>query len=148
MRRMYSENQVKEIVNQGIESGEIELPPDVEQAQSGTIASGSVLGLNSSGKVVKGIVSGGIKLYKHAITINNGSYDQTFNVIALQGQTATSVSDLAQLTILFAPSLSDVVKIDNGGQYYRFVKYQDQGNALVPTTTNIVNFISDQVTEL
>lgn len=40
----------------------------VESATSGTIASGGVLGLNSSGKLVKGSISGGTQLYKHLLT--------------------------------------------------------------------------------
>lgn len=43
--------------------------PNVEEAQSGTIASGGVLGLNSEGKVVKGSISGGTQLYKHFIQL-------------------------------------------------------------------------------
>lgn len=41
MRRMYSENQLKDVVNKGIQSGEIEIP------------------------------SGGTKLYKHTFTVAN-----------------------------------------------------------------------------
>ena len=40
---------------------------DVSKAESGTIA--SALGLDSEGKLVKGTISGGTKLYKHTINV-------------------------------------------------------------------------------
>ena len=49
--------------------------PNVENAQSGTIASGGVLGLNSQGKVVKGSISGGTQLYKHTINCESPNGD-------------------------------------------------------------------------
>ena len=55
MRRMFSKNQVKEI---GVEG--------VKEAPSGTI--NKALGLNSSGELVKGTISGGTQLYRHDIT--------------------------------------------------------------------------------
>ena len=46
-----------------------EIAPNVEDAVSGTIQ--DVLGLNSEGKLVKGTVSGGTKLYLHKISIES-----------------------------------------------------------------------------
>lgn len=54
--------------------------PNVEEAPSGTI--NKVLGLNSSGKLVKGEVSGGTQLYKHSFNIYC-SYQQ--NSVYLEG---------------------------------------------------------------
>ena len=48
---------------------EINEIPNVEEAEEGTID--KVLGLNSSGDVVKGTIAGGTKLYKHEITMQN-----------------------------------------------------------------------------
>lgn len=45
--------------------------PNVEEAQSGTIVSGGVLGLDSNGKVVKGSISGGTKLYMHILSYDS-----------------------------------------------------------------------------
>lgn len=59
------------------EEGKYELedaPVNPEDAQSGTIQ--DALGLDSQGKLVKGAVSGGTKLYRHTfgMTMNNTSY--------------------------------------------------------------------------
>ena len=81
MKRMWSNNGIKRVVKKAIESGEIELPPDVEEAPSGTIASDSVLGLDADGKVVKGAVGGGTKLYKHTITTNLSVHNSVIVVI-------------------------------------------------------------------
>ena len=53
-----------------------ELPPDVENAQSGTIQ--DVLGLDASGKLVKGAVSGGTKLYMHKIRLTKGDVSEIY----------------------------------------------------------------------
>lgn len=52
--------------------------PNVENAQSGTID--KVLGLNSSGKLVKGSISGGTKLYKHEIYADFSDYGGVLDV--------------------------------------------------------------------
>lgn len=50
---------------------------EVESASSGTLA--DVLGLDSGGNLVKGAVSGGVKLYLHTVVIN----DDTINKLTL-----------------------------------------------------------------
>ena len=50
-------------VKEAISEGEIDVGTDVEKAPEGTIV--DVLGLDETGKVVKGVVGGGTKLYKH-----------------------------------------------------------------------------------
>lgn len=79
---------------------------DVAKAESGTIV--DVLGLDADGALVKGAVSGGTKLYKHRITIQD--YDgYTFNLITASNQKYDGE---------VIPSLSDIVLGYNGsGQY-------------------------------
>ena len=58
--------------------------PNVEDAQSGTIQ--DVLGLNSSGKLVKGSVSGGTQLYKHKISIRNTTTSSEQGIIIVSSK--------------------------------------------------------------
>ena len=71
MRKMFSKKQVEELAKESIES-----------VSSGSID--SAIGLNSSGKLVKGSISGGTQLYKHHVVLEvDGGEGTSMNVIML-----------------------------------------------------------------
>ena len=63
---------------------------DVTKAQSGSIQ--DVLGLNSSGELVKGVVSGGTQLYRHEI--NLGGYGNTLYLVSNSNESIINGSKL------------------------------------------------------
>ena len=66
----------KAIVELGNEADAI---PNVESAQAGTID--KVLGLDANGKLVKGDVSGGTKLYRHVISFDYSDDDDSYTFL-------------------------------------------------------------------
>ena len=72
---------------------------DIENAESGTIQ--DVLGLDSNGKLVKGAISGGTKLYKHVIHLKRNTDNYKFVV-------------LSNSSAQFTASFSTPSKISNG----------------------------------
>ncbi len=83
--------------------------PNVESAQSGTIQ--DALGLNNSGKLVKGAVSGGTKLYLHTIKLKlKSDPTKTADVYYL-----ANYSD--QLSVGFLSSFVNGRSLFNGGRF-------------------------------
>lgn len=71
MRRMYSENQIKELVD-----GQIVGKQDVltlTSVEDGTIV--KAIGFDSDGDIVKGTISGGTQLYKHEFRLYLFDFD-------------------------------------------------------------------------
>ena len=75
-----------------------EIPDDVKDAPSGTIQ--DVIGLDSNGDVVKGIIAGGTKLYLHTIAMSYGGI--TYN----GSYTSSGV-------LYIVTTFSDVLTVDN-----------------------------------
>ena len=65
---------------------------EVESASSGTIQ--DALGLDSSGNLVKGSVSGGSKLYKHYISITNNNVGQYIILISDDNTPIATIIDI------------------------------------------------------
>lgn len=77
--------------------------PNVEEAESGTIV--NALGLDSEGKLVKGAINSGLKLYKHTITYKYGSVTQTSTAIAISTR---SEAYFTEETTSFSQMFSDI----------------------------------------
>ena len=88
------------IPSEGTVDEKVSEVPNVEEAQSGTIS--SVLGLNSSGKLVKGTISGGTQLYKHSLSISvpgpDGAETESCELI-LATQTQLTTSNICNIVL-------------------------------------------------
>ena len=88
-----------------------------EFAQSGTIV--DALGLDSNGKLVKGAISGGTKLYKHKIFVATSNYSKTFTGI-LVNDSATQITTLSSFKDALSSNKSLYFNLENiasGGSY-------------------------------
>lgn len=122
---------------------------NVEDAVEGTID--KVLGLNSSGKLVKGSVSGGTKLYRHEIVIGTLGKIWIIDTRSTSFGTNVSLIDMFMLGILLDKYIS-CMYYNNQYQLYAFpssefnFKYLNSDGTIGTITTE--NNVTDIVTEL
>lgn len=123
MRRMFSEKQVKDLVNQGIEDGEISIP------------------------------SGGTKLYKHRITFNVtiDNVDTTCHLDSVMLENTKIMQDNSDLTttlnafmFMFASILNCVLSVGLDNEYKIVSGYVDTANMIL----KFVHINQNQITEL
>lgn len=130
----------------------------IEGTQEGTIA--SVLGLDSDGKLVKGNVSGGTKLYKHTITINT---DNKLIIHSTRQQEYTSLvgegsvgEDLVNGYCYFVSGtynsgssqlISGLISAFTNTFYFDLYEWE-HSSRLTPIYASNSIFVSDTVTEL
>ena len=119
---------------------------DVTKAQSGTIQ--DVLGLNSSGQLVKGEVSGGSKVYKHEIYVSTGSDEDYGRIdfgLTLYNNSNAEINTMAKLVQAYYNhsmgtgyeiSLAFLLKINYGPVYKALCFLQLQNN--VNTSLKVV----------
>ena len=149
---MFSQKQIEELAKQQAQS-------EIEGAESGTI--NSVLGLDSSGKLVKGAVSGGgTQLYKHVVTLDADIEEEEPLEVTLEFISLTNTSfankDVYEINGLFISGV--YLYFDEG--YWRLpvlyidlannaIKYYDAyGNVEVFYPYNNSPFKTDTVTTL
>ena len=128
--------------------------PNVEDAPSGTIQ--DALGLNSSGKLVKGAVSGGTQLYQHKITAHN-NLDYDFYIYSLDSTPFTSIN-IATFTqkSIFAKWVDGSIILsffaDSNDNYTEKVYVVQSGQAYLTSALFasyvLGTFVSDEVTPL
>ena len=135
---------------------------DVEGAQSGTIV--DALGLNAQGKLVKGAIGGGTKLYKHRcvitgtgggnifVIVNNRINDLTISSLQDSLRGATTVSTVISRYIEKNTRLYDIVGESSTGTTYTFygISYDGANISYQSGNFNITggSSVTDTVTEL
>ena len=131
--------------------------PNVEEAPSGTIQ--DALGLNSSGKLVKGSVSAGTKLYHHVISYSltsSFSPDRsvaivtTFSTVLTSSNIASTITTSNIVSIKSVSSTIIPILFSKAGPniFFNYLLYSNDTFTQTSDALQTALFLSDTVTEL
>lgn len=144
MRKMYTEEDVSKI---SVDT--------IKQVPSGTI--NKVIGLNTSGKLIKGTISGGTQLYEHFLTLETNDGDMIdVHIISKRSTEYTRIQYFKadEGKILVASSTCTMADSLGLNFYPMMLDYTNTNIELIGYTTNgvsmltIVGISSDSVSPL